>query len=292
MVHYSSSRLCFKADFIEPLNDDDIFAVHTPVGVFQMSKAEFYNTFPNIVKTESYQKGRLYSMKTPTKKAIQFLTDVPPNLNIRSKVHKSNKPIRDLVGNGIREKIREIGRLWRMSEHNPRIDNDVLQNWEHMIDEWIADKNMPLIIRKDTNKRGQSFIHPSGRVIIVSDNTFAIWVYYCVINDMTYTLSQLKEMLSCNEIPMVFMQTKNILKNGKYKRPLGTYSLPEWKLCHIEPVGFNSNKSIEELDIKDIQEHFRKYANPNNMFVLPKEIGDLGEIQIFIDEQRNMSNPI
>jgi len=292
MVHYSSSRLCFKADVIEPLNDDDIFAVHTPVGVFQMSKAEFYNTFPNIVKTESYQKGRLYSMKTPTKKAIQFLTDVPPNLNIRSKVHKSNKPIRDLVGNGIREKIREIGRLWRMSEHNPRIDNDVLQNWEHMIDKWIADKNMPLIIRKDTNKRGQSFIHPSGRVIIVSDNTFAIWVYYCVINDMTYTLSQLKEMLSCNEIPMVFMQTKNILKNGKYKRPLGTYSLPEWKLCHIEPVGFNSNKSIEELDIKDIQEHFRKYANPNNMFVLPKEIGDLGEIQIFIDEQRNMSNPI
>ena len=69
------------------------------------------------------------------------------------------------------------------------------------------------------------------------------------------------------------------------EKPLGVYSLPEWKLCHIEPVGFNSNKSIEELDIKDIQEHFRKYANPNNMFVLPKEIGDLGEIQIFIDEQ-------
>ena len=65
-----------------------------------------------------------------------------------------------------------------------------------------------------------------------------------------------------------------------------SYSLPEWKLCHIEPVGFNSNKPIEELEIKDIQEHFRKYANPNNMFVLPKEIGYLGEIQIFIDEQK------
>ena len=184
-----------------------------------------------------------------------------------------------------REKNREIGRLWRMSEHNPHIDNDVLQIWEHVIDEWIADNNMPLIIRKDTNKRGQSFIHPSGREIIVSDNTFAIWVYYCVMNGKTYTLSQLKEMLSSNEIPMVFMRTKDILEKGKYTKPLGVYSLPEWKLCHIEPVGFNSNKSIEELDIKDIQEHFRKYANPNNMFVLPKEIGDLGEIQIFIDEQ-------
>ena len=285
MVQYSYGRLCFKADVIEHLNDDDIFAVHTPVGVFQMSKAEFYNTFPNIVKTESYQKGRLYSMKTPTREAMQFLTDVPPNLNIKSKAHR---PIRDLIGNDIREKIREIGRLWRMSEHNPRIDNDVLQNWEHMIDEWIADKNMPLIIRKDTNKRGQSFIHACGREIIVSDNTFAIWVYHCVMNGMTYTLSQLKEMLSCNDIPMVFIQTKDILKKGKYTRPLGAYSLPEWKLCHIEPIGFNSNKSIEELDILDIQEHFRKYANPCNMFVLPKEIGDLGEIQIFIDEQKTL----
>ena len=57
MIEYSSSRLCFKADVIEPLNNYDIFAVHTPCGVFQMTKAEFYNTFPNIVKTESYRKG-------------------------------------------------------------------------------------------------------------------------------------------------------------------------------------------------------------------------------------------
>ena len=284
MIEYSSSRLSFKADIIEPLNDEDEFAVHTPCGVFKMTKAEFYNSFPNIVKTESYQKGRLYSMKAPTRKAMRFLTDAPPNLNIHLKVHKL---IKDFIGDDIREKIKEIGRLWRMSEHNPHIDDDVLLNWNHVIDEWIDNKNMPLIIRKDRSMKGQSFIHPCGREIIVSDNTFAIWVYYCVMNGKTYTLSQLKEMLSSNEIPMVFMQTKEILEKGKYTKPLGTYSLPEWKLCHIEPVGFNSNKLIEELDIKDIQEHFRKYANPNNMFVLPKEIGDLGEIQVFIDEQRN-----
>lgn len=285
MIEYSSSRLCFKADIIESLNDEDEFAVHTPFGVFKMTKAEFYITFPNIVKTESYQKGRLYSMKTPTQKSMQFLTDAPPNLKIKTKLHK---PIKDLIGNDIREKIREIGRLWRMSEHNPHIDDDVLQDWNHVIGEWIDSKDMPLIIKKDRSMKGLSFIHPCGRVIIVSDNTFAIWVYYCAMNGKTYTLSQLKDMLSNNEIPMVFMQTKDILEKGKYTKLLGTYSLRGWKLCHIEPVGFNSNKPIEELDIKDIQEHFRKYANPNNMFVLPKEIGSLGEIQIFIGEQRRI----
>lgn len=77
-----------------------------------------------------------------------------------------------------------------------------------------------------------------------------------------------------------------MIGNAKYTKTLGTFSLSEWKLCHIEPVGFNSNKAIEELSINEIKEHFKKYASPANMFVLPKEIGDLGEIQIFIDEQR------
>ena len=283
MIEYSSSRLCFKADIIEPLNDEDVFAVHTPQGVFRMTKVDFYKVFPNVVKSISYQRNGIYSMKNPPQKAMSFLIEATPNLSIQTKNLKSTK---DLIGNDIREKIQEIGKLWRMSEHNPPIENEVLGYWELVIDEWIEDKKMPLIIRKDTRKKGQSFIHPSGREIIVSDNTFAIWVYNCVMKSKTYNLCQLKEMLSCNEIPMVFMQTKDINEKGKYTKQLGSYKLPEWKLCHIEPVGFNSNKSIEELDVIDIQEHFRKYANPYNMFLLPKEIGALGEIQLFIDEQR------
>lgn len=284
MIEYFYSRLCFKADIIEPLNDNDEFAVHTPFGVFQMTKAEFYETFPNIVKTESYQKNKIYSMKNPTKKALRFLTNAKPNMNLQV---NGIKPIKDLIGNEIREKIREIGELWRNSKYNSQIDNEVLNHWNSVIIEWNEDEGMPLIIRKDANKlKGISITHPSGRDIIVSDNTFAIWVYNRVMNKITYNLGQLKEMLLGNEIPMVFMQTKEMMEKAKYTKPLGSFSLPEWKLCHIEPVGFNSNKSIEELSIIDIKEHFKKYASPSNMFVLPKEIGDLGEIQIFIDEQR------
>ena len=134
--------------------------------------------------------------------------------------------------------------------------------------------------------RGQSFIHPTGREIIVSDNTFAIWVYGQVMKQHTPTLKEIKEMLQNNMIPMQFMQTKDGKQKAKYSKPLGTDALQGWKLCHIEPIGFNSSKSINEIDIHSIEEHFRKYANPYNMFVLPKEIGDLGEIQVFIDEQR------
>lgn len=81
---------------------------------------------------------------------------------------------------------------------------------------------------------------------------------------------------------MVFMQTKEIKEKARYSKPLGAYSLPKWKLCHIESVGLNTNKSIDELDIITIQE----IRIPSNMFVLPKKIGNLAELEIFIETQK------
>lgn len=86
---------------------------------------------------------------------------------------------------------------------------------------------------------------------------------------------------------MVFMQTNDIKTKAKYSKTLGQHSLLGWKICHIESVGLNTNKNIEELDIVKIQDHFKKYASPDNMFVLPKEIGGLGEIGIFIEAQKD-----
>ena len=283
MVEYTSSRLCFKADLIEPLKENDSFVVHTPNGTFKFTKADFYRVFSNVIETKSYQKGRIYSCKYPPKRAMQFLISSQSSTSKRSDRCLLTK---DWVGEEIRMKIKEIGALWRNSPNNPQIDAEVLESWGNLIEEWITNKDMPLIIRKETNKRGQSFVHPCGREIIVSDTTVAIWVYSNVLKGTVFTLSQIKELLNQKELPMVFMATKEIKENAKYSKPLGSYALSDWKLCHIQPVGFNTNTSIEDLDISDIEDHFRKYANPNNMFILPKEIGYLGEIDVFIEEQK------
>lgn len=282
-VEYDFSRLCFKADVIEPLDDNDVFIVHTPNGTFQMTKADFYRVFPNIPKTKSYQEGRIYHCKYPPQRAMQFLTKSVPNHN------RDNENLcKDLIGSEIWKKIEEIGLLWHDSENNPskNIKKDILDSWENTLNEWIQDDNMPLIVRKETNRKGQSFDHSCGRKIIISDNTFAIWIYGRVLKGEIYTLDQLKNKLFQKEIPMVFMQTAEIREKGEYTKPLGNFSLPEWKLCHIEPIGFNTSKRLEDIDINDIKEHFKKYASPRNMFVLPKEIGDLGEIPIFIEKQK------
>jgi hypothetical protein len=57
---YRYSRLCFKADVIEPLRDNQSFRIVTPGGTFQMTKAEFHRDFSGVVKTMSYRERRVY----------------------------------------------------------------------------------------------------------------------------------------------------------------------------------------------------------------------------------------
>ena len=179
--------------------------------------------------------------------------------------------------------------MWKSSENHVNVSIDVLNSWDTLISEWAEDESMPLIIRKGSS-RGQEFTHPSGRKVIISDNTFALWVYRNVLDGKIYSLLELKNKLNNNEIPIVYALTKEDKKKATYTRTLGKDALSDantkWKLCHIEPVGMNSRKNIADLDINEIIKYFERYANPMNMFILPKEIGGLGEIQEFIDEQK------
>ena len=77
MIEYTSSRLCFKADLIEPLKDNDSFIVRTPNGTFKFTKADFYRVFSNVIGTKSYQENRIYSCKNPPKRARALKKSFP-----------------------------------------------------------------------------------------------------------------------------------------------------------------------------------------------------------------------
>ena len=70
-VTYDSSRFCFKRDRIDGLGPAEQFRMITPVGVFQMSKADFYREFPNVVASASYKAG-VYNYPRLPSKAEQF----------------------------------------------------------------------------------------------------------------------------------------------------------------------------------------------------------------------------
>jgi len=73
-VTYSHPRLCFKASYIEPLNENDVFEVVTAHdGTFRFTKADFYRVFPNVIRSVSYREDGIYHYpKVPKKKALPF----------------------------------------------------------------------------------------------------------------------------------------------------------------------------------------------------------------------------
>jgi hypothetical protein len=71
-ITYESTRLLFKADVIERLRPNDRFRVETPEGVFEMTKAEFYRVFDNVVRSRSYRERGVYHYPVVPAKANPF----------------------------------------------------------------------------------------------------------------------------------------------------------------------------------------------------------------------------
>jgi len=72
-VRYRFSRLCFRADVIEPLGDDDPFEVDTPQGLFRFTKRQFCSEFANVRQTKSYAESGLYHYSRTPARAMRFL---------------------------------------------------------------------------------------------------------------------------------------------------------------------------------------------------------------------------
>lgn len=73
VFQYSSTRLHFKAKFIEPLEWHQVFRVITPFGTFEFTKRQFYDAFPKIVASESYRVAGNYHGANLHNKASAFL---------------------------------------------------------------------------------------------------------------------------------------------------------------------------------------------------------------------------
>lgn len=74
VISYPSTRLTFRKSIIGPLSPEDNFRIETPVGFFEMCKADFLHVFDNVVSSNAYQSGGVYHYPTTPRKALPFFT--------------------------------------------------------------------------------------------------------------------------------------------------------------------------------------------------------------------------
>jgi len=74
-MEYKSARLTFKRDDIEPLSNDDCFIIYVTneSKKYQMTKAQFYEVFDNVVSSKSHKDAGVYSYETTPSKAYKFI---------------------------------------------------------------------------------------------------------------------------------------------------------------------------------------------------------------------------
>ena len=75
MLQYKSTRLTFKRDEIEQLNDGDYIKIYViqDNASYKMTKREFYQTFDNVVSSKSYREIGNYNYKKTPNKTLKYL---------------------------------------------------------------------------------------------------------------------------------------------------------------------------------------------------------------------------
>jgi hypothetical protein len=190
------------------------------------------------------------------------------------------------VNKEIENRIQDIANFWKNSPSCPKIKREVEKHWDNLLNEWIADKSLPLYIRKKQSEEilfGQPIKHISGRIIVLTDNYPALWSYISAFEGEKPSIKDIKQKIKDDQIPIA-MGIKKRDPRVKFKCTMKRD--PNWRYCHIEELGTKKRGHVSEITIEKIEKHFKLFLAPSNMFVLPKAWGDLGECDTFIKNMR------
>ena len=121
----------------------------------------------------------------------------------------------------------DLGRQWAKSPDRPRPEQSVLRRWEHVLDDWIADPSLPLVIR-GSGRRGERATCSNGREVVFSDNSPANWSFGLALAGQVPDIRSWTSSSLPDRVPLTFLT----------KGPAGKRDLNKsgWKICHIEPV--------------------------------------------------------
>ena len=182
--------------------------------------------------------------------------------------------------------LRALGRAWGQSSLKPHPSREAIASWKKLIDEWIAHQELPLFIRKPRGNRGCELSHATtGRKLVPTDNSPAQWVFGQALQGMCPTVQDIAHGITGHRIPVAAAFTGAEARNALHPallRRADNLNVAGWRLCHIQSIGLKSSKNITERDRETLEKHFRLFLMPDNMFVIPKEWGALGEVPEFL----------
>ena len=184
--------------------------------------------------------------------------------------------------------IRELAIQWQSDTLRLVVHPDQIESYEEQLKKWLADKSLPLLIRKYRRDRGHTKSHKSGRTLVPCDNAPANYFLSSALFDYPFAAKEVPERLESGELPVGMIADAGATYKGHQSVNMDPPNLNtlNFKICHIEPVGIGYG-DITQMDIERLKDHMYRFLSVKNMFLLPKQYGALGELDAFVEVFRD-----
>ena len=181
------------------------------------------------------------------------------------------------------ERISALADAWFNSTDRPRISSTTSARWDQLLQDWLADRSLAILIRKHNRNRGVMLASASSRLVVPTDNSPAQWVFTLAHEDQCPTKLELADLLSTDKVPVAMAMSKEEKASAARRCSLGKYSVNRkgWKLAHARDIGLNSSRSLGETSDEDLHRHFVAFLSPKNLFVVPSAWAGLAEVESF-----------
>ena len=176
-----------------------------------------------------------------------------------------------------------LAEAWAGSDLRPRLTADVSVHWDSLIEEWIAQTDLPLFVRRwgRAEARGQVITHVSGRKLVPSDNTLANWVFVQAYEGAMPSIGDIRSLVQQRALPVALALKAGERVLAEFRGLRGGFKNPNdlgWRVCHKQAVGIRQRGLLAELPIRELEQHFRHFLSPSNLFLVPKSLAGLGEL--------------
>lgn len=179
--------------------------------------------------------------------------------------------------------LKQLAENWAEDAIRPKFTKEIADHWDSLIAGWIRDPRLPLLIRKFNHEESRGLVleHPSGKKLVPVDNSPAHWSFTAAYLREFLSINDVYRMLENDEIPIAMILGASERQRAVYKGIRSQIQNPNklgWKICHKRPIGIRQRGSITQMPISLLEEHFRLFLSPSNMFVVPLPLSGLGEI--------------
>lgn len=194
----------------------------------------------------------------------------------------------------IREGLVTAAAAWFEDSSRPQLSLEIVDRWEHLLAEWIVSPDLPLIVRKARNNRGHLLTHSSGRSVIPADNSPAHWSITLAFAGCCPSLSDVREMLASDTLPMAMVFKAEEKIGAKYRCTRQAVRGPNalgWKVAHIDDVGLGYTGDVLTTPLAALTGHMHRFLSPRNMFLVPKEYAGVAETPEFLHAFADRAGP-